>query len=848
MKTPCVQRCRSLKKYLLVLMATAVNGLASAAAPEDPAENVQFNPAFLRSKVDISQFAQGNPVSPGTHRVDLYLNERAIGRHSLRFEQPSVNALIARPCFDLQTLNLLGIDVEKLSEAARIALTANASCIAFETLVEGGSAQYDSSNQRLDISAPQIVLQRQARGYVPPSLWDEGITAASLQYDYNAYRSEQNGFAAQSSQYLSLRGGFNHDAWRLRYRGSFYWSSPDNTLHYQSTATYLERSIIPLKSHLTLGEASTDGQVFDSVSFRGVRLSSDERMSPDAQRGFSPIVRGIAQTNALVKISQNGLEIYETTVPPGPFAIDDFYPVGRGGNLLVTVKEADGRENQFTVSFSAITELLRPGTTRYSLMAGSYASKILHNNPQIAMGTLRHGISNLLTGYTGVLAAEGYSALSLGMAFNTQFGGFSLDNTRSLTTLPGLASRQGNSLRFSYAKIIPITNTNLMLTAYRNSNADYYNAQEALGLRDYLKQGVLADTRQIGRQRDRLNISASQNLPNGYGAFSINASYQNYWQQRRADTQYQFSYSNNFRQASFSITAQRARDPINAQWDNQLMLSVSIPLGSGNNAPSWNSNFSSRPDGNTLNNSVSGSAGEDQQFNYRVFSNTAQNKDSGSDTSVGASGTWSAPAARLSGNISSGKNFKQYGLSVSGGMVAYADGLVLASAVGETMAIIEAKAAQGARVSGYSDLRLDRNGKSIVPYLTPFRQNSVEIDPFGLSTDVELKVTSQSLVPTAGAIMQLNFATETGYSILMSARKASGEPLPFGAAVLDSKGENISHIAQGGLSLVRVQTPKGVLQVKWGSAPTQNCSFAYQLPDLQTPAKGDYRRLAAICR
>ena len=47
---------------------------------------------------------------------------------------------------------------------------------------------------------------------------------------------------------------------------------------------------------------------------------------PDSQRGYAPVVRGIAQTNARVRIEQNGSLIYETTVPPGEFAIDDIYP------------------------------------------------------------------------------------------------------------------------------------------------------------------------------------------------------------------------------------------------------------------------------------------------------------------------------------------------------------------------------------------------------------------------------------------------------------------------------------------------------------------------------------------
>lgn len=57
--------------------------------------------------------------------------------------------------------------------------------------------------------------------------------------------------------------------------------------------------------------------IFDSVSFRGVQLASDDNMLPDSLKGFAPVVRGIAKSNAQVTIKQNGYTIYQTYVSPG---------------------------------------------------------------------------------------------------------------------------------------------------------------------------------------------------------------------------------------------------------------------------------------------------------------------------------------------------------------------------------------------------------------------------------------------------------------------------------------------------------------------------------------------------
>ncbi|CDZ86487.1 putative outer membrane usher protein [Citrobacter koseri] len=333
-------------------------------------DEVQFNSDFLRSAIDVSNYSQGNPVPQGQYNVDLYVNDKWRGRGEVKFENDKSNAVVAKPCFTLKLISTLGIDIDKIDPMLRQSLKNNESCVRIGDISSDLTAYYDVTTQRINVQAPQIWLLRQVRGYVNPELWDNGIPAATLQYDYNAWHAEMSGTDSMSSQYLSLMGGLNWDAWRLRYRGVFNWNN-DQGWHYDSTSTYLERGIIPLRSKLVMGDSTTDGQVFDSVGFRGVMLTSDDRMYEDSQRGYAPVITGVANTNALVSVSQRGARIYQTTVPPGAFRIDDLYPNGTGGDLLVTIKEADGSEHSFTVTYASIAELLRPGTSRYSLMAGA---------------------------------------------------------------------------------------------------------------------------------------------------------------------------------------------------------------------------------------------------------------------------------------------------------------------------------------------------------------------------------------------------------------------------------------------------------------------------------------------
>ncbi|STR54021.1 outer membrane protein [Klebsiella oxytoca] len=70
-------------------------------------------------------------------------------------------------------------------------------------------------------------------------------------------------------------------------------------------------------------------------------------MEPLSRRGYAPEIRGIARTSARFAVRQSGNLIYETTVSPGAFVIDDLYPTGYGGDLDVTVYEATAANSIF---------------------------------------------------------------------------------------------------------------------------------------------------------------------------------------------------------------------------------------------------------------------------------------------------------------------------------------------------------------------------------------------------------------------------------------------------------------------------------------------------------------------
>ena len=151
-----------------------------------------------------------------------------------------------------------------------------AACIPLSELVTDATAAFDAGEQRLDITVPQLAMSRSARGYVDPKYWDDGVTAARLQYNASTYRAESFG-QSNTQSYVGLNGGINLGPWRFRHTGSVTSGDPSGT-RYQSMQTNLQRGITSIKSQLVLGDSFTDGTMFDSVGIRGVQLASDDRM------------------------------------------------------------------------------------------------------------------------------------------------------------------------------------------------------------------------------------------------------------------------------------------------------------------------------------------------------------------------------------------------------------------------------------------------------------------------------------------------------------------------------------------------------------------------------------------
>jgi outer membrane usher protein len=141
----------------------------------------------------------------------------------------------------------------------------------------------------------------------------------------------------------------------------------------------------------------------------------------------------------------------------------------------------------------------------------------------------------------------------------------------------------------------------------------------------------------------------------------------------------------------------------------------------------------------------------------------------------------------------------------------------------ETIAVVSAPGAQGAEVRGYPGLKLDGQGNAVVPYLRPYEFNDVGVDPRGASQDLEITESNRKVVPTAGAVLAIDFVTTQGRALLLNVHLADGRPLPFGSNVSLAAGQPLGMVGQGGQLYARVPEGADQLQVSWGPEVNQTC-------------------------
>ncbi|HGS4463331.1 TPA: fimbria/pilus outer membrane usher protein [Vibrio metschnikovii] len=807
-----------------------------------------FDPSFLslsgeENQLDLSIFSKKGGFAEGEYNVSVFLNNQSVGQYTLSFIKNSKD--IVSPNLTLQLLNNWGVNVSNLPEFKALSLETNIDDLS--EYIPSAKSKFDLSRLRLDISIPQVAMKPKYSRNVDSAHWDNGIPAFMVNYGLSAGRTENdNNFSHHADNlFASLRMGVNTGAWRLRstlthtYMQSVNSSNQSNRTDTRTnfSNTYLYRDVVPLRSTFWIGEIQTGSDIFEGVPLKGIKLTSNDQMLPSQLRGFAPSISGIANSNARIRVHQNGNIIYETYVAPGPFYINDIQASGLSGDLDVTIIETDGSERQFTVPYSSLPVMLRPGGWKYEVTAGRYNGHLTTSSrdADFMLGTLVYGLPENITLFGGLLVGQHYQSINIGSGISLgSFGAFSLDVTQSNTKFNEQETLYGQSYRLRYSKSILSTGTSFDLSALRYSTEDFYTFNEFNSEGYRLVEGVNPWT--LERRRSSFQTQISQQAGN-FGRFSLRLNRDNYWGTDKTQTGMSLGYSNTFKGVNLGInySIDRVKTEMNDWPENrQISANISIPFSIFGYNPDLQAMYATAMithDNNGKTNNYMGVSGNalDGDLNYSINQSWGnQNQIANSNLSLGYKTTKGA----LSAGYSYSNNSQSMNINANGGVVFHANGITLSRSMGESIALVNTPEASGVSVNSGSAIT-DSKGYAVAPYLSDYRTNNIGLDPTTLPDNVDLKQTNINVTPTRGAVVQANFATRIGYKALMTVKHNEKNYVQFGAIAtlaepkIDDTIDGI--VGDNGLLYITGIPKRGKMSIKWGNDINQQCMAFFDL-------------------
>ncbi|EDT5236787.1 fimbrial outer membrane usher protein [Salmonella enterica subsp. enterica serovar Gaminara] len=640
-----------------------------------------FNPAFIehhgqanRTSVDLSTFDNDKSQLPGTYYVTIIINKTEIGARNVDFQLTTLSdgQQALQGCLRLQELKDNGVKTDLFPT-----LESEKSCVDLSA-IPGASQQFDFQQQALSISIPQLYIANNARGYVPPEKWQEGITALMLNYSFSGYKeygSSEDSDDAES-KYLALQPGFNLGPWRFRNYSN--WSANNGESgSWNSVYNYLQRDIIALKSQFTAGDSNTPSDVFDSVPFRGLQLTSDDQMQPNSQRGYAPTIRGIARSNAQVIVRQNGYIAYQTAVSPGEFEINDMFPTGSNGDYDVTVKEADGSEQHFIVPYSSLPILQRTGRAKYSVTVGKYRDYDNHTLDDFGQATLLYGLPWGITLYGGSqIAGDKYQSVAFGVGQNMQMlGAISLDGIWSHAKFDDGRKEAGQSWRVRYSKGVVSTGTTFSLAGYRYASENYNSLSEVINPDDDFYDNY-------GKRHNRFEASVNQQISDTLGSLTLSWVKEDYWHSAQQMESLSANYNNSWGPVSYTLSYSYNKNTYQYRSDNDdddndddrynqndrlFTLSLHVPFTVFDSRLYASYMLNTRKHDATVNSTpLSGTALRDRNLNWSLQqSHSTQDGDSG-----GVNASYKGTYANLNAGYNQSPDSQQVSYGISGGILA----------------------------------------------------------------------------------------------------------------------------------------------------------------------------------
>lgn len=570
-------------------------------------------------------------------------------------------------------------------------------------------------------------------------------------------------------------------------------------------ATRLESSFVhdfPAR-HLTLRVGDTvsrAGLWGGSVYFGGVQLSRNFALSPGFVTQPIPSLVGTSATPSTVSVYVNDVLRQTSTVPSGPFAIDNFPLLTGNGQARLVVRDLLGRETVIEQPFFTHASLLEPGLSDWSIEAGALRRNLGTTSGEygngFGSGLWRRGITPRFTLDAQAVWSAALRGAGLGGTFALPWqalGQAGLRASQSTTHGSGhewLIGMEGEHRRHTFGlRAVGRSGGFRTLdagpddtaTVRAERSASYSYTSERFGV-----TGLAFSQVRSGTSAAIATLSASHAWRiGGQGALSVNMS------------------------------------RVLGGGGVFFGVSYSQPLDGRRSTASAATWRAGQLDAYT---SVSQSPDTDLGTGWRVLSGY---RNAGAYGEAG----FHRQAERwlVTGNASASAGQQTVRLGAQGALV-WMDGRIFASRyLQDSFALVE--------VAGYADVgvgfqgntltRTDANGQALLPRLMAYQPNSIRLDPSELPISAELDDIEEVVVPPWRSGVKVTFPVRSGRAALLRIELDDGEPAPAGAMVTLPRDADVFYVARRGEAFVTGLGPSTPMQLHWNG---QLCDFKVDLP------------------
>lgn len=746
------------KILLLFLLVSRTNLYA--------AENVyEFDPKMLGfssdQTVDLSKFKNTNYIFPGKYNMALLVNNRYYQTEVNFdvFEDESGKTLI---CLDNKVINNIPLN-EKYSKQVIF----NQNGCFDENSLPGFESVINLAEQKINLKIPENYLEYSSESWDPPKLWSNGLNGFILDYNLNLNYNKQISSSQTISTSLYGVTGFNFNEWRLRadwqssYLHTNYKNQDSNhNNEFNWNTIYAYRALKSIQADLIIGEYFLNSNLFNSFNYTGVSISSNEEMLPPNLRYYAPEVIGVARTNALVTVSQQGRILYSSQVPAGNFTIRDL-PNYATGVMDVKVEEQDGSIQNYQVDSANSPYLTRPGRVRYKVVIGQPRNDHHLINETFANAEASYGLNNKTSIIGGFLTSKDYHNFNAGFGQDLDaFGAFSLNYLHSKSP-----KKNGSGYRFNYSKSVENTRIQATTSYFDNQYQDF--------------SSYLNEERQFIRTT---SVSLSQSFPS-FRAYISSGYTRN--KQLNTEKYEQFDiniskYFDFFNYKNINVNLNMYKNI--GQNDYGAYLRVSLPIKTNASVSysanaSRNNNFSSNVSMfNRVSDATTYSFGVGQDDNQATATSFFTHQSDNFDTNVSASYR--------------DKEFIGVSAGVRGGLTVTANGSDIhrVTRLGGSRLLVDTDGVPNIPISGYNVPTLsNRFGTAVTPDIRDYYRNRISVDLNKLPQNADVLDSVKTITLTQGAIGYQHYDVVSGEKGMVMLKTANGGYPAFGTEVMNEK-------------------------------------------------------------